>query len=282
MLKPVLGCIGYGYVAQVFARAWQQLYPHGTVLGTKRAPAPELWLHVFNGEKQIENAAQIIPKITHLLISVPPGPNGDRFLRLHANLLRPKWVGLLSTTGVYGNTNGEWVDENSPLLATNPESLARINAEQEWQASDLPLQIFRLGAIYGPGRNIFNQFINNTVQSIEKPNQYFSRIHVDDIAASLIAGIKSAVFGRCYNLVDDLPTPQTAVIEYAAKLLGVPAPARIPLAEAILSPAMQRFYQSSRRVRNQLLKSALGVSLSYPTYREGLLALHKSVNCSIK
>ncbi|MGB2892648.1 MAG: SDR family oxidoreductase, partial [Albidovulum sp.] len=186
-------------------------------------------------------------------------------------------VGYLSTTGVYGDHGGGWVDEGTPLLPTTTRGRQRLLAEEQWQAlaarSGLPLHIFRLAGIYGPGRGPFEKVRNGIARRIVRDNQYFSRIHVDDIAAVLAASIARPDPGAIYNVADDDPSPPEDVLTEAARLLGLPLPPEVPFEEAEMTPLARSFYAESKRVRNDRIKRELGVRLVYPDYRAGLRRL---------
>jgi nucleoside-diphosphate-sugar epimerase len=184
-----------------------------------------------------------------------------------------EWIGYLSTTGVYGDRAGGWVDETAELRPVNARSRWRVEAEAAWAASGLPVEIFRLAGIYGPGRSAFDRLREGRAQRIVKQGQIFSRIHVDDIAAALAASIAAPRPAVVWNLADDEPAPPEDVIAYAAELLGLPVPPAIPFEEAELSPMARSFYAESKRVSNRRLRETLGVALAHPTYREGLRAI---------
>jgi len=216
---------------------------------------------------------------THLLLSAAPGAEGDPVLAVLRDEIAKRagqfeWVGYLSTTGVYGDAQGGWVDETSPLAPSTKRGEARVKAEAEWQAIDgLPLHIFRLAGIYGPGRGPFSKVRAGTARRIIKQGQVFSRIHVDDIAAVLAASIAAPAPGEVYNLCDDDPAPPQDVIGYAAELLGLPLPPEVDFDTADMTPMARSFYAESKRVRNDKIKTELGVTLTYPDYRSGLQAL---------
>ncbi len=270
--------LGHGYSAAALARL---LVPAGwRVIGTTRDPArlpdiaatgvePLLWPGA--------DPAAAIAAADHLLSSVPPGPDGsDPVLAALGPLLAGRrwlWAGYLSTTGVYGDTGGAWVDEDSPLAAGQPRGRARIAAETAWQGSGLPVHIFRLAGIYGPGRGPFEKVRSGTARLIVKPGQYFSRIHVDDIARVLAASIARPRPGAVYNVCDDAPVPPEAVLSHAAALLGLPPPPEVAFAEAEMTAMARSFYAESRRVRNDRIRRELGVRLLYPDYRAGLAAV---------
>ena len=188
-----------------------------------------------------------------------------------------KWVGYLSTTGVYGDRGGDWVDEESPLEPNTARGQRRLQAERSWLRlhSDfgLPVHLFRLAGIYGPGRNTLLNVRDGSAKRIIKPGQIFSRIHVEDIAGVLAASIAKPNPGRAYNVCDDEPCPPQEVVEFAANLLGLPLPPEIPFEQAELSPMAKSFYAESKRVSNRRIKTELGYKLVYPNYREGLRAL---------
>lgn len=279
MSKTLLS-FGHGYSARALSRL---LIPQGwTVYGTTRNPdkikaledegvRPLLW---EGGDFEAAFA-----QATHILSSVSPTQDGDPVVhRFGADLARivPQldWVGYLSTTGVYGDHGGGWVDETTPLIPTTRRGQQRMQAEQEWSAIEsLPLHIFRLAGIYGPGRGPFEKVKNGTARRIIKKNQVFSRIHVEDIARILCASIAHPHPGAVYNLCDDEAAPPQDVLAYAAELLSVDLPPEVPFEQADLSPMARSFYAESKRVDNSRLKRDLGVDLLYPTYRTGLRAV---------
>lgn len=225
-------------------------------------------------------AAEKAGAATHILVSIPPGDSGDPALAACAGL-RPSWFGYLSTTGVYGDRGGGWVDETDAPNPTQARSRARIAAEQAWQAwgtrQGVPVDIFRLPAIYGPGRSALDQVREGRAHRIDKPGQVFSRVHVADLAQTVLAAMARGRAGAVYNVTDDDPAPQADVIALACELLGVQAPPLVPYDEAAqrMSPMARSFYAENRRVRNDRIKRELGVVLAYPSYREGLRAIRE-------
>ncbi len=220
--------------------------------------------------------APFIAKASHVLTSVSPTTDGDSVLDAHGDDLRGgdfEWVGYLSTTGVYGDHGGGWVDEDTPLTPTTKRGEMRRDAEAAWTALGLPLHIFRLAGIYGPGRGPFAKVRSGTARRIIKKDQVFSRIHVDDIAQVLIASIAAPRAGAVYNLCDDDPAPPEDVIGYAAQLLGMPMPEAIDFETADMTPMARSFYAENKKVCNDLIKSELGISLKFPDYRIGLETL---------
>jgi len=290
MTQPSAGnklfCFGVGYSAlrladRLVAAGW-------TVAGTcrteeKRQALAERGIAAVAFERghPIDDAATVLADTTHLLSSVPPDDAGDPVLDLHrsdiAAIAGLRWAGYLSTTGVYGDTAGAWVDEAAATHPTNTRSKRRLAAEQDWlglgRAHGIPVHVFRLAGIYGPGRSVLDQARTGTARRVVKPGQAFSRIHVDDIAAVLEASMAHPDPGAVYNVCDDEPAPSADVVAYACALLGVAPPPEVPFEEADLSPMARSFYADNRRVRNGRIKQDLGVALRYPSYREGLRAI---------
>ncbi|MBT9383938.1 SDR family oxidoreductase [Pseudooceanicola sp. CBS1P-1] len=272
---------GHGYSARALAR---RLLPQGhKIHGTTRKPerlepmrATGVTPHLFPAD----DLAPLLRRASHLLISAGPDAEGDPVLRalgpqIAAAAPHLDWVGYLSTTGVYGDHDGGWVDETTPLAPSTRRGRWRQEAEAAWQAiPGLPLHIFRLAGIYGPGRGPFSKVRAGTARRIVKPNQVFSRIHVEDIAQVLEASMARPRPGAVYNLCDDDPAPPQDVIGHAARLLGMPLPPEEDFATAEMSPMARSFYAESKRVRNDLIKQELGIQLLYPDYRAGLAALH--------
>ena len=226
--------------------------------------------------------APVIDRASHLLMAAPPGPSGDPLIAADRDCLvaradRLDWVGYLSTTAVYGDRQGGWVDEETPPAPSSERGRWRLRAEKEWlelhRRHGLPVHIFRLAGIYGPGRGPFAKIRRGTARRIVKPGQVFGRIHVDDIVAALKASITRPHPGRIYNLTDDLPAPPDEVIAHAASLLGLPPPPAESFETAEMSPMARSFYGESKRVSNRRLKEELGVTLRHPDYRSGLAAI---------
>ncbi len=275
--------IGHGYSAQALGA---RLIPQGwQITGTSRDPE-NLDAITAQGATALlwpgDDISKALTSATHLLISVAPNADGDpvlNALRAEITAIAPqlKWVGYLSTIGVYGNHDGAWVDEDTALTPATKRGQLRMIAEAAWQAfaadTGLPLHIFRLAGIYGPGRGPFAKVRNGTARRIIKENQLFSRIHVQDIATTLMASIKQPNSGGIYNVCDDNPAPPQDVIAYAAELLGLPVPPAEDYATAEMTPMARSFYAESKSVRNNRSKSELGITLRYPTYRDGLQAL---------
>jgi len=279
-----LFCFGFGYSALALAR---RLMASGWVVtGTCRSAEKAAALReagfsatLFDREQPVDPTA--LDGVTHLLVSVPPDATGDPVLSRHGNDIAAlpglSWLGYLSTTGVYGDRAGGWVDETSGLRPSGARGERRVTAETTWlnlwRESGVPVQIFRLAGIYGPGRSPFDALRAGTAKRIAKPGQVFSRIHVEDLAGVLIASIARPRPGAVYNVCDDAPASPADVIDHAAALLGVTPPPLVPFEEAVLSPMARSFYADNKRVSNALIKSELGVSLRYPDYRAGHAAI---------
>lgn len=275
---------GLGYSAQAFA---QRLAGQGwAIAGTRRsggsAPAIEdCRIFLFDRGHPLDSTGlEALSAANHVLCSVPPDEIGDPVLAHHRAAISEhgslKWAGYLSSTGVYGDTGGGWVDEGSPVRPSGPRGVRRSTAEAAWldlAGEGVPIHIFRLAGIYGPGRNALAQLIAGTARRIDKPGHVFSRIHVDDIARILQASIARPNPGGIYNLCDDRPAAAEEVVRFAASLLKTEPPPLVPFAEADLTPMAASFYADNRRVRNARFKRELGVKLAYPDYEAGLRAL---------
>lgn len=265
-------CFGYGYVARRLA---QRLLPCGwQIAGTSRSPAEGIY--PFDATVPLPSGAW--HGVTHLLHSIPPDASGDVVLRRYgASLPDLAWVGYLSATSVYGDTHGAWVAEDAPTNPPTERGMRRLAAErawlEQWERRGVPVHIFRLSGIYGPGRNALAEALAGTARRVFREGQVFSRIHVEDIAAALEASIRAPAPGSIYNLADNMPAPAWEVVEYACALLGMEPPPLVPLEQADLSPMARSFYEASRRVDNRKLREELGVRLRYPDYRAGLAAL---------
>ena len=279
-MTPTLLSFGHGYSAQALAR---RLLPQGwRVIGTTRSDDKAARLLANGVEPRVWPGADLRPALdaaTHVLVSAAPDADGDPVLRtlapeIAARADRFQWVGYLSTTGVYGDHDGEWVTEDTPLNPATARGRARVEAEAAWGAiHGLPLHVFRLAGIYGPGRGPFAKVRDGTARRIIKAGQVFSRIHVEDIGAVLAASIARPNPGAVYNVCDDDPAPPQDVIGHAAELLGLPLPPAEDFETAELSPMARSFYAESKMVSNKRIKDELGVKLLYPDYRSGLKAL---------
>jgi nucleoside-diphosphate-sugar epimerase len=281
-MQNVLLSFGHGYSAQalaphLLARGWR-------VIGTTRSPEKAQTLRMRGIEPLLwpeQDASDALAEATHILVSAGPDADGDPVLAKAGHEIEQhapfKWTGYLSTTGVYGDHQGNWVDEETPLTPTTRRGQYRALAEAEWQAlaarAQIGLHIFRLAGIYGPGRGPFAKIRSGKARRIIKPNQIFSRIHVEDIAQVLLASIDKPSPGAIYNLCDDDPAPPEDVIAYAAEILGLPVPPAEDWEDADMTPMARSFYAESKRVRNDRIKAELGVRLLYPDYRSGLDAL---------
>lgn len=283
-----LFCFGLGYCAQALAtrlktRGW-------TISGTCRSEEKRKRLLVegidayhFDGSSMEDEAVQALEDATHVLVSIPPQDTGDVVLTHHARGLVESnslnWLGYLSTTGVYGNRDGSWVDEQAVLRPESERARRRVWAEEKWMTlqrnSNIPVHIFRLVAIYGPGRGPLERVKQGKARRVDKPGQVFCRVHVEDVAQTLEASIVQPKPGAVYNISDDYPSSPAEVTEYACRLLGVIPPPMVPLEQADLSEMSRSFYADNKRVGNRRIKKELGVRLMYPDYKSGLKSLAK-------
>lgn len=278
MSKTLLS-LGHGYSARALAR---RLVPQGwRVIGTVRdaAQIPDVEAEGVRALQWPIDFEAALEGVSHVLTSIRPDADGDPVLRTGRDALKRAapgltWVGYLSTTGVYGDMDGGWVDEDTPLHPGGRRGQMRVAAEADWRdVPGLPLHIFRLAGIYGPGRGPFAKLRNGTARRIIKKNQVFSRAHVDDIAQVLDASMARPDPGRVYNVCDDTPAPPQDILAYAAGLLGMEPPPEVPFEAADMTPMARSFYSDSKRVRNDRIKHELGVVLKYPDYRTALKAM---------
>lgn len=289
---PTLFCFGLGYSASHLIAQFGGKFDRiaGTVTTREKAAAiaaagiggHKVEAFVFDGSDATPEVSAALMDASAVLVSIPPREIGDPALKHFADIVAaaPQLTSIvyLSTVGVYGDHAGAWVDEDTPATPVSEHSRERLDAEQAWSAfgarAGKSTAILRLSGIYGPGQNALRQVARGSARRIDKPGQVFNRIHVADIAQAIDACIAQQA-GGVFNVTDDEPTPQGAPIVLAAQLLGRTPPPEIPFAEASkgMSPMALSFYGESKRVRNEKLKRTLGVSLRYPTYREGLRAL---------
>ncbi len=281
-----LFCFGYGYTCDYLGH---ELLQRGggvwQLAGTTRDPEKRIALrargtqaHIFDEENPLADPFHALEGTTHVVISTPPDDEGDAAFLVHAqDLLRIptiEWVGYLSTTGVYGDREGGWVDENSELRPTSRRGSRRVRAEEQWlslqKSNGLPVHIFRLAGIYGPGRSALDSVRAGVARRINKPGHAFARIHVEDIVQTLVASMARPSPGAIYNVCDDEPAPSHEVIAYACELLGQAPPPLVEFDDANLAPITRSFYMDNRKVRNERIKSELGVKLKYPDFKSGL------------
>lgn len=269
---------GHGYTATALSR---RLSPQGwRIIGTTRNVEQLSEIEAVGATALVwPGTKPDLDGVTHMLISTAPDEMGDPVLaaleeEVAARAQQFEWVGYLSTTAVYGDHQGAWVDEATPATPTARRGRWRVAAEQQWAGvKGLPLHIFRLAGIYGPARGPFSKLRRGGLRRIIKKDQVFSRIHVDDIAQVLAASMARPNPGAIYNVCDDEPVPPQDVIGYAAELQGLPLPPAVPFEEAEMTPMARSFYMENKRVRNDRIKDELGVRLLYPNYRIGLEAL---------
>lgn len=280
-----LFCFGLGYTARRLGRAlagagWQVAGTSRTVEDCAAPSAADFHAVRFASDHPLD-AVSVLDGTTHILTSVPPGDDGDAVLRHHGKTIAAlpglQWVGYLSATSVYGDTGGARVDETARCAPTTERGRGRLAAEAEWldrrDRDGLPVHVFRLAGIYGPGRSALDQVRSGRARRIDRPDHLFSRIHVDDIVSVLQASMARPNPGRIYNVCDDAPAASADVVAFAAALLGVDPPPLVAFEEAGLSPMARSFYADNRLVANERIKTELGVRLIYPDYRAGLRAI---------
>ena len=273
---PVLLSLGHGYAAAALAAS----LPDGwRVIGTTRSAERAEALRRTGVEAVIWDdsgaVSRAIGAADAILASQPPGADGDPALARYRGALdgaTADWVGYLSTTGVYGDHRGGWVDEDTDLDPVSARGAARVAAEAAWRMTGLPLHVFRLPGIYGPGRSALDRLRAGKARRIVKTGQVFSRIHVDDIGRALAASVATPAPGRAWNLADDEPAPPQDVIAFGAELLGLEVPPDEPFESADLSPMARSFYGESKRVSNARMRAEL-TRPTYPEYRSGLRAI---------
>jgi len=283
---PHLLCFGFGFSARAVAprlaaEGWRITGTSRTHEGAAAVQGHGYEALVFDGSQPI---AALPDDVTHILVSVPATATGeaaDPVLAQASDAIAALpalgWIGYLSTVGVYGDHQGAWIDETTPVNPGSDRSKRRVAAENGWLALgaslSVPVQVFRLAGIYGPGRSQVDSVRAGKAKRVDKPGQVFNRIHVDDIATTVIAGLARPHAGPVFNLADDEPAPPQDVTAFAAELLGVDPPPLVPFDEAEMSPMGRSFYAEVKRVRNERIKGELGVTLAHPTYREGLRAV---------
>lgn len=288
-------CFGYSYTASYFKSHLEALgidtdFAATTTRSDKkqRLKANGIKPYPFDEQTPLADAPYILRDTTHILISIPPQADGDLAFQHHAEVFKDlpklKWIGYLSTTGVYGNRDGGTVTENNSTNPSSKRGSRRVLAEEQWlslaEKHDLPVQIFRLSGIYGPGRSAIDSVIGGTARRIFKEGHVFNRIHVEDIAQTLVAAacVDTPEAGAIFNLADDHPAPSHEVIEYAATLLGRTPPPLIPYEDADLSPMARSFYKDHKIVCNRKIKEDLGISLLYPDFKSGLNACYNALH----
>ncbi len=286
-----LFCYGYGYVAEHLVRELRHQDPSWdfTVTTTDHEKLAQirgsgLRAYIFSDKRPFNDPLFAMDGVTHILISVPPNEDGDVVFKSHARdiLKIPtiQWIGYLSSTGVYGNRDGDWVDETAEVRPTSERGSKRAKAEVQWlklrRIAGIPINIFRLAGIYGPGRSTLDTVRAGNTKRINKDGHVFNRIHVDDIVSALIASMQHPA-GNIYNLADDYPAPSHELIDYACKLLGMESPPLIQYDDDIdMSPMARSFYKDNKRIKNDKIKDKLGIKLKHPDYKSGLNAIFEN------
>jgi nucleoside-diphosphate-sugar epimerase len=264
---------GYGFIGKAFADA-ARTAGH-TISATVRTPERGLELEAL-GITAVpvsdRGALETVIEATDgILITPAPDDNGcPAFARIGDLPLSEKWIGYLSTTGVYGDRDGGWAYEDDVPTPSSAKGRRRALAESQWRS--LGASIFRLPGLYGPGRNVIERLRDGTARRIHKPGHVFSRLHHDDCATALRASFERRT-RDVFNLCDDEPASAEDVLIHAAELTGLPLPPQLAWDDPSLGPATRRFYNDNKRVANARAKAVLGWRLQYPTYREGLKAI---------
>jgi len=286
-----LFCFGYGYTCDYLGfklmntGVSQGLPTSWALAGTTRDAEKKRELtergiktYIFDFNTPIPDPLYMLRDVTHVLISTPPSDEGDTSFLMHArdlmDLPKLEWIGYLSTTGAYGDRNGGWVDETSEPHPTTKRGSRRYRAEEQWLSMHehygMPVHIFRLAGIYGPGRSALDSVRAGIARRIDKPGHAFSRIHVEDIVQVLIASMNNPKPGEIYNVCDDYPAPSHEVIDHACKLLGIASPPLLSFDEVDLVPMTMSFYAENKRIHNNKIKEDLGITLKYSDYKQGL------------
>jgi len=277
----ILGC---GYTGSCLARFLVEHNIAVTVTTRSGTTPDDLQVNCYPFRYEATEAPAFLPRealagVTHVLDSIPPNAQGVdpvvACLIPDLEAMKLQWFGYLSTTGVYGDAGGAWVDETTPLHPQNERSLHRVATEMAFLNSKLPTHIFRLPGIYGPGRSIFDRMAAGRAKRVHRPGHVFCRIHVEDIVRTLWTSMQQTHPPVIYNVCDDEPTEPSNLIVEAAQLLGTAPPEAIPFEEVQMTPMSASFWRESRKVSNQKIKTELGVILQYPTYRQGLRAIHE-------
>lgn len=293
MIEPAqrgkkLFCFGYGYTASYLAERLRA--SDWKIAGTTTDEEKYVFMkdqgidaYLFDSSQPLADPLEALEGVTHILLSIPPSIAGDPAYLMHgvdiANIPTLEWVGYLSTIGVYGNQDGRWIDETKMTAPTSRRGSSRLKAEEQWRelgenTGMIMPHFFRMSGIYGPGRSAIDAVRAGDSRRIEKPGHVFNRIHIEDILQVLISSINMPSPGEIYNLADDCPTPSHEVIAYACELLGYDMPPMIPFDQADIAPIVRSFYTDNKRIKNDKIKSAFGLSLIYPTYKTGLDACY--------
>ncbi len=285
MINKHLFCFGYGYTCDYLGHTLSRTQTPWNLSGTTRDQDKRKELSdrniktfLFDFDTPLPDPIYMLRDVTHILISTPPTDNGDPTFIAHAHdmvkLPNLEWIGYLSTTGSYGDRDGGWVDETSYARPSTKRGSRRLKAEEQWlslfHSHKLPVHIFRLAGIYGPGRSALDSVRSGVARRIDKPGHAFSRTHVEDIVQVLKASMDNPKAGEIYNVCDDVPAPSHEVIDYACQLLGIESPPLMPFDSVYLAPITQSFYADNKRIKNDKIKNDLGVTLKYPDYKAGL------------
>ncbi len=279
MTKNILFCFGLGYVAKELAANLESFEVRGTHTDIKKIGANE---YLFDSGNDF--SLQALDGVTHIFISIPPTEKGDLVYRRYGEFFKTikslKWIGYCSSTSVYGDHQGDLVNETSDAKPVEILGENRLKAEKQWLSTDLPVTILRLSGIYGPGRSlVIDSIETGKAIRIFKAGHYFSRVHVKDIVSIIKAMINEPKSHEIYNIADDYPSAQHEVIEFACNLMGKTLPEMINFEDANLSETMLNYYMSSKRIDNSKVKRDYKLNMEFPSYREGLARLVRDRLC---
>lgn len=276
---------GFGYVAAFVAMKLETLgcKISGTTTNKEKKEFMEARgynSYLFSRNRMIPDILSVMSDVTHIVLAIPPDGEGDLVFDMYANDLayikNLQWIGYLSATSIYGDHEGAWVNEDTVPSPTSRRGSLRLKAEEDWKSyyssDNLPLHIFRLAGIYGPGRSALDSVLSGVAKRIDKPGHVFNRIHIDDIVQTLVASMMQPNPFSIYNLSDDDPAPSHELIQYTCNLLGLETPPLVPFTQTDIAPIMRSFYKDNKRLRNDKIKDELGIKLLYPDYKSGLRA----------
>ena len=283
-------CFGFGQVAKEFIKKLlSEKYNLNIAITTRQESniieflGQKISNFEFNNDKIDKNIFKKLKDFDHILISIPPEHERDLVLKYFSKEILDqniKWITYLSATSVYGNHEGKWVDENSKTLPKSKNGIERLAVEKVWlkmyEKNNIPLQIFRLSGIYSNIYNVLERIRSGNASLIRKENQFFSRIHVEDIANLLFLSLNKLKKGEIFNISDDKPASSEEVMKYGAKILNLPEPKEIKL-EDIQSEMLKAFYRDSKKVSNKKVKEFFNYDFKFPTYVEGLNYINKII-----
>ena len=286
-----LVCFGFGLTAKYFVKELlKNKYKINLITTSRSKSFNKKFLNInyknfyFDNNKFDKKITKYILNASHILVSIPPSDRKDFVIENFYNEIssnkKIKWLGYLSSTSVYGNHDGKWVNEKSKLLTNNDTGINRIVAENEWLKLNryyfVPTRIFRLSGIYSPERNVFLRLVSGKARYVKKNNHFFSRTHVADIAQVLFKSLSHSKSGEIYNVADNAPCSYDETISYACSLMGIQAPSAVSF-QSLNKGEMKNFYKDSKKVSNKKIKKDLKVKLYFPTYKEGFKSILNNI-----